>query len=103
MIKKLIQTLKEKGCEMGYNGSTWYSLAEIERLGKQIESESANEPKCLKCGGMIEYDDCSNLEYKENFIQRKYWGHCVECKTDYIWEEEYKFSKIKNLQFDERN
>lgn len=34
---KLVQALKEKGCEMGYNGSTWYSLATIEKISKEIE------------------------------------------------------------------
>ena len=35
--EKLIQTLKEQGYEMGYDGSTWYSLAEIEKISKKIE------------------------------------------------------------------
>ena len=39
MIEELIKALKEKGCEMGYVGSEWYSLATIERIGKEIENE----------------------------------------------------------------
>ena len=37
--EQLIQTLKKQGCEMGYNGSTWYSLAEIEKISKKIEEK----------------------------------------------------------------
>ena len=33
----LINELKEKGCEMGYNGSNWYSLATIKKIAKEIE------------------------------------------------------------------
>ena len=35
--EQLIQMLKEKGCEMGYNKSTWYALSEIEKFSKEIE------------------------------------------------------------------
>ena len=58
------------------------------------------EPKCLKCGGMIEYDDCLDTEHgmgDEDVIICLYVGHCIECNTDYSWKEEYKFDKIKEL------
>lgn len=35
--EQLIQMLKEKGCEMGYNNSNWYALSEIEKFSKEIE------------------------------------------------------------------
>lgn len=37
---QLIKALKEKGCEMGYNGSTWYALATIEKIAKEIEKNT---------------------------------------------------------------
>ena len=43
-VTLLIKELKEKGCEMGYEGSRWYSIAEIEKFARKIqEGEKANE------------------------------------------------------------
>ena len=35
--EKLINALKEKGCQMGYYNSGWYSIAQIEKIAKEIE------------------------------------------------------------------
>ena len=43
MKRTLINELKEKGCEMGYNGSTWYSLATIKKIAKEIEEREKDE------------------------------------------------------------
>ena len=43
--EQLIQMLKEKGCEMGYNKSTWYALSEIEKFSKEIEKTIDKQQK----------------------------------------------------------
>ena len=43
LTDQLIKELKEKGCEMGYNGSTWYSLATIKKIAKEIEEREKDE------------------------------------------------------------
>ena len=37
-VTLLIQALKEQGCEMGYVNSKWYSLAEIEKIARQVQN-----------------------------------------------------------------
>ena len=37
-VTLLIQALREQGSEMGYTNSNWYSLAEIEKIARQIQS-----------------------------------------------------------------
>ena len=44
-VTLLIQALKEQGCEMGYNNSKWYSLAEIEKIARQIQNGEKNNEK----------------------------------------------------------
>lgn len=41
-VTLLIQSLKEKGHEMGYYNSGWYSLAEIEKIAKEIQEREVN-------------------------------------------------------------
>ena len=33
----LTNALREKGCQMGYNNSGWYSITEIEKIAREIE------------------------------------------------------------------
>ena len=56
--------------------------------------------KCLKCGGMIAYDDCYDIECDEDFVERFYSGHCLNCNTDHLWSELYKFKSIEKLRIE---
>ena len=58
------------------------------------------EPKCLKCGGEIEYYDCYDIECDEEAVIRHYSGYCMECETDHLWSEVYKFEKIEKLRIE---
>ena len=61
------------------------------------------EPKCLKCGGMIEYDDCLDMEHcgdNDDTIVCCYVGHCIECEQNHSWIEEYKYTSRRNLQIE---
>ena len=58
------------------------------------------EPICLKCGGMIKYDDCYDFECDGDWVERFYCGHCVDCNTDHLWSELYKFESVEKLRIE---
>lgn len=62
--------------------------------------EPANKLVCLKCGGEIEYDDCYNYDCDDDWVERFYAGHCMDCGTDHQWSELYKFESIENLRIE---
>lgn len=45
------------------------------------------EMECPKCGGTIDVDECDNVtgDHMTNFC----YGHCIKCKSEYQWREEY--------------
>ena len=58
------------------------------------------EPKCLKCGGEIEYCDCYDTEYDGETVVRHYNGYCMKCNTDHLWSEIYRFEQIEKLRIE---
>ena len=57
--------------------------------------------KCEKCDGTILYDDCMDMEHNGGYddtVICSYEGHCVQCKTQYTWVEEYKYKLRRNLE-----
>lgn len=63
-------------------------------------AKTMTEPKCLKCGDDIEYDDCYDIEYDGDWVERFYTGHCVKCNTDHLWSELYEFKSIEKLRIE---
>lgn len=54
--------------------------------------------ECLKCGAPIECDDIYDFNTCDNKHINYCIGHCLECNTEYNWQEIYKFEGQENLK-----
>lgn len=57
-----------------------------------------HEMKCLKCGGIIDYDAILNHTVDEDKVIDYCVGHCVDCDAEYQWEDVYEFTGQVNLR-----
>ncbi len=60
-----------------------------------------DELKCVKCGGVIEYDDRYNIEPDIDEVICYQTGHCIVCGTPHHWEEIYQYTGFTALRAEE--
>lgn len=54
--------------------------------------------KCPHCMVELETDDCVDMDLVSNDkIKREIVGHCPECKREYQWSEEYRYTGSYDL------
>lgn len=61
-----------------------------------------NKLFCPNCGreDSIIYDDCFDSECDDDYIVRKYVGHCHNCESELLWDEIYYFSHYDNIRIE---
>lgn len=59
------------------------------------------ELECKKCGGVIRYGDCLDMEHggdDDDTVICVYSGYCQKCNTEYTWIEEYRYHHRRDLE-----
>lgn len=68
------------------------------KMKGKIRKDKTNKPICPKCGGPIECNDTSDIEYNEDEYIDFCVGHCRNCNREYQWKGIYIFKKIESLE-----
>lgn len=59
------------------------------------------DEKCLMCGGELEIDQSTDIEFDGDTIYAYIDGYCSKCGCPHKWTDIYKFSETEDLKIDE--